>query len=840
MAKTAQAGIERKVTLARATLTWEALWAALCWPLILTAALAAIILSGLLSELPDVARYGVLAFSLGAIAWSLGAFRRVHWPSTYDAMRRIETKSSLANRPVSTLNDTLAGSDADEASRTLWEEHKRRQLAALTNLKIGPPQSTWRDLDPMSLRVPASLALIAGLFLSQGDGFSHFREAFNIGPVSAQTPMSLDAWLKPPAYTGKPPLLLTSPAYVERLKTDDEILVPENAGLVIRLNGASDPRLSFSGLADEGQTPIEIKDQPAKTRFESGVFEAETQLTRPALVQVFDGDTELASWRISLIPDLPPTIENVDQPKATKLGNLTLKWKAADDYGVASITSRIDLADEQADGVGFDGTGVFQFDPPKLNISLRKRAPKVEVGTTNADLGAHPWAGLMVDLTLDATDAAKQTATSKTISLKLPERYFTRPLARALVEQRKTLIMDPDASLEVEKLLSAILIYPEGLIDNSGTHIAIAAAISRIRNIVDHEDVEEAVNMLWQLAVHIEEGDLSDARAQVEAARKALERAIAEGASPEQLKELMSKLRDAMDKYLQSMKKEMERRLAEGQTNRQNPSPNSKNITEQDLQKMLDAIEKLAESGSKEAAQDLLAQLEELLKNMEPGFAQQGNQQGQQDGSEMLNELSEMMRKQQELMDQTQRGQGQELGEMGDDPGDNPGNRSGNSRQGDLADRQGDLERQLQEFMDKLGQQGLRTPPQLGEAGRQMNGAQESLEQRDRQQALGQQGEALDQMRQGAQDMARQMQQQAQGNQNNTGPDGRPGGVTDPLGRPKASNEEYEHPNENAVGLEQAARRAREILENLRSRSNIPDLPRIDRDYIERLLQGLY
>ena len=30
--------------------------------------------------------------------------------------------------------------------------------------------------------------------------------------------VTLDAWLKPPAYTGKPPLLLTSPAEIEKLK----------------------------------------------------------------------------------------------------------------------------------------------------------------------------------------------------------------------------------------------------------------------------------------------------------------------------------------------------------------------------------------------------------------------------------------------------------------------------------------------------------------------------------------------------------------------------------------------------------------------------------------------
>jgi hypothetical protein len=47
-------------------------------------------------------------------------------------------------------------------------------------------------------------------------------------------------------------------------------------------------------------------------------------------------------------------------------------------------------------------------------------------------------------------------------------------------------------------------------------------------------------------------------------------------------------------------------------------------------------------------------------------------------------------------------------------------------------------------------------------------------------------------------------------------------------------------PKENMLPSELAIRRAREILEMLRARANTPDLPRIDKDYIDRLLRGLY
>jgi uncharacterized protein (TIGR02302 family) len=647
----------------------------------------------------------------------------------------------------------------------------------------------------------------------------------------------LDAWLKPPAYTGRPPLLLTSPAQIEALKLDNEILTPENASLTLRLDGATAPRIGFYDIV--GDNPSELKDLAAKSKFENGLFQSEAKLNRPALIKVYDGDRELAAWHVAVIPDQPPAIAVQGEPKTEGLGALTLKWKATDDYGVLSITAQIDLADNQEDGVGFTNNGVFLFEPPNLPVTLRKSAPKEEVGTSSADLTAHPWAGLMVDLTLEAKDAAKHTTTSKVVTFKLPERLFTKPLARALIEQRKSLIMDPATLPKAQQLLSALLIYPEGLIEGSGTHIAIASVVSRLRNLRDPTDLNEALDMLWQIAVNIEDGNLSDARKDVEAARKALEKALAEGASPEELQQLMQQLRKAMDRYMESMNEESKKRQAQGQKDRS--SQNRKTITQKDIQKMLDTIEKLSQNGAKDAAKEMLSQLEDILKNMEPGMAREGEQQDPSAANEMLNELSEMMRKQQELMDKTQRqpqpGEGDQLNREGDDPG----NRSGNEGPSSLAGEQGDLAEQLEQFMKGMGRNGLEAPPSLGAAGKKMGDAEQSIRQSDRDQALDQQGEALSQLREGAQNMARQLQQAGKSGQDNNGREGRAkGDAKDPLGRPQPSKDDQYGPDKNMLPSELAIRRAREILESLRARANTPNLPSIDKDYIERLLRGLY
>ena len=149
--------------------------------------------------------------------------------------------------------------------------------------------------------------------------------------------------------------------------------------------------------------------------------------------------------------------------------------------------------------------------------------------------------------------------------------------------------------------------------------------------------------------------------------------------------------------------------------------------------------------------------------------------------------------------------------------------------------------KQREELMKQFGQNGMPAPRAFGEAGRSMEGAEGSLREGDRDQALDQQGEALSKLREGARSMARQMLQQSQGQQQSQGRDGEArGDDLDPLGRPRASRGEDTGPDRDMLPSEQAIQRAREILEMLRSRAGETGLPKLERDYIERLLRGLY
>ncbi len=825
--------LKRTVWRARLALYWERLWAA-AYPLVMVLALFALaVLTGLLTLLPDLARYGALiAFAL-AFLWTLRPLLGLAFPARGEGLRRIETSSALDHRPVSASVDRPANPSLVAAA--IWEEHVARQLARLKHLRAGTPRSDLKWRDPYALRLAALLGVLAAAFLYRGDPLSNFADAVRFTPTQAQTALSLDAWVRPPAYTAKPPLLLTSEAIKERLQRDSELLVPEASLLVLRVAGAEAPRLAFYDLIG-GE---EIRDLNPKSGNESGTFTAQLRLERPAEIRVYDGSRTLAQWRLSVIPDVSPKVAFTADPEAEASGALALDWKASDDYGIASVTAKIALSDKQADGMGFATNGVFLFEPPAFPVPLNKSsAREIEDRTVN-DLTAHPWAGLSVDITLEAKDQAGKTGKSETKSVMLPERLFIKPLAKALIEQRKALVLDPDNTRNVQLMLDSLLMWPEGLIERSGTYIALRAIRSHVANASNHDDIKGAVDDLWKLALSIEDGDLADARAELDAIRKELQKALAEGAPPERIAELMDKLRDAMNKYLQSMAEESRRRMQQQGMQPQPIDPN-RLLSPEDLQKMLDTIQKLAESGANEAAQEMLSQLEDLLRNLQPGMAQQP--QGDTPLSEMLGDLSDLMRQQQQLMDETMRMPGQSGEPQQGEPNGGTPQEGQNGQQGQsLSQKQGALRQLLDELMGRLGQQGMEAPQSFGQAGKSMEDATGSLRQGRRDPALEQQSDALNALRDGAQSMARQMMQQGQGSTGNMGRHGPArGDDRDPLGRPTRSRGEDYGPTRNMLPGEAAIRRAREILDILRNRANNPYLPRVDRDYIDRLLRGLY
>ena len=798
--------LQTKIRLQRLALFWEKLWAALHWPLIAASALVAVLASGVLNTLPPPLPLIVVALLALTLLYSLRFLTSLKSPTRLEAMRKLEVNSDLQHRETSSLDDELA---AESSNSEIWEEHKRRGLAALAQVKLAPPQSQWRVFDPRALKLPALLAALVALVLGTGDLNSNFKQAFNFSNPIAAKPVVLDAWLKAPAYTGKAPVLLSSPAMVEKLKSQAEILTPNNAVLNVHVQNATKPQIEVFALGQS--TPVKLANVKSESN-EQG-FQSELTLDRPVTIKVMDGETELASYPLSLIADEAPKISIVGEPKAQGLGQLEVKWNASDDYGIKNVTAEISLADEQDGGTGFEGNGIFLYDPPIFKIALQRPNAKVLDQASTADLAGHAWAGFYAELVLTATDFAGHAVSTQPIRFKMPERDFSKSLAQALVEQRKKLILSPDAAPDVSTILTSLLTYPTDIKGQEGLLLNLVNIKARTVDATGTDDIVSVVQDLWPLIVQVEDGHLTDLRAEIEALKQQLENALRDKAPPEKIEELMRKMREAMNKLMDQLQKQS----ADGSEKPQN----GKGISPEDLQKMMDKIEQLSKNGSKDAAAQMLAELNKLLQSLKPGQSGQAGkgEKGKGGDQEQMDALSDLMSKQQKLMDETQR--------MGQDGKGQDGQGLGDKQQG------------LKDQAEKLGQ-GMGNGPgdALGEAGKSMGDAKGALEGGGKDDALRAQGEAMKKLQEGASKLAEQMAQTGQ--QGEDGPAGNRQD-NDPLGRPKsgASRPDFSK-GKNAVPSELAIRRAREILEKLRERSNEQGLDDTTKAYIDRLLKGLY
>jgi len=120
-----------------------------------------------------------------------------------------------------------------------------------------------------------------------------------------------------------------------------------------------------------------------------------------------------------------------------------------------------------------------------------------------------------------------------------------------------------------------------------------------------------------------------------------------------------------------------------------------------------------------------------------------------------------------------------------------------------------------------------------------MRGAREALEGDDPGEALDEQVEAMDALREGARELGEAMRQQAQQGQGDRAGRGDPNAQDegrDPLGRPTANRGALEGSDTEVPG-EEALKRARELLDEIRKRSGDRTRPQLELDYLRRLLE---
>jgi uncharacterized protein (TIGR02302 family) len=828
--------LDRALGRALWSIFWERLWPALASIATAGGLFLAISWLGVWLWLPPIGRaIGLFLFFVLCVAATVPLFL-VRMPNAMDGLRRLDRGSRLPHRPATTIADQMAASENDPHAVALWRAHVERALRAVHVLKAGMPVPRLAARDPMALRALVLILAVSTFLAAGGERGRRIAAAFDWQGVIAGGNYRVDAWVTPPAYTGRPPLILQGLRPGETARTAAAIAVPTGSTLIIRATGKKDLDIAVSGAvtAAAGEAQPQLPTGSEERRFTiAGAGSAKVR-----------GNDDLV-WSFTAIPDRAPTIALAKEPESQGRGTLALVYKMEDDYGV--VDAQATFA-RKLPAASADRTPHPLFGAPEFTLVLPQARTKNGVGQSTKDLTEHPWAGVDVVMTLVARDEANNEGRSAPHEFRLPERPFVKPLARALIEQRRVLALDADTKDQVLTALDALALAPERFIPEAGIYLGLRSIYWHLARAQNDDGLRDVVGRLWQMAVNIEDGNVSEAEQALRAAQEALRQALERGASEEEIKRLMDQLRAALDRFMQALAEELRR-------NPQMARPldqNMRNLRTQDLRSMMDRLERLARSGAKDAARKLLEELQSLLENLQ--MARPGGQMDGDDGDDMLSaldELGDMIRKQQQLRDRTfrqgqdqrrQRGQGQQ-GQQGDQ-----------NSYGELRQNQQALRDQLNKLLEELrkrgfpqpGQQGQQGQPgqsgemgSLGSAGEAMGDAEGSLGEGNADGAVDSQGRALEALRRGAQALAQSMQQQGYGlgpGQPGNRAQGRADQGTDPLGRPLRGRD-YGDDTTVKVPGEIDVQRARRILEELRKRFGESFRPQLELDYIERLLK---
>jgi len=857
-------GLRWPLALTRVGMVAERLVASL-WPLFSVVLVGlAILMLGLQDLVAVEVVWGGGVLLLAAVLAGLWfGLRRFRLPSRAEAMERLD--ASLPGRPIQALMDDQAIGQTDAASAAVWRAHQARMAARAAEAKAVPGDLNTAPRDPYALRYVAVLAFAVALL---------FGSIWRVGSVADMTPGAGDAlaggpvwegWIEPPRYTGQPTLYLND-------QESGDLSVPVGSLITVRLYG------EIGALTLSETVSARIGDVPAASD------PAQDFIVRQ------DGSLEIAgpggrAWSIAVKPDTAPTVEQDGAPDTTALGEMTLPYTAQDDYGVEAGEARITLDLASVDRRF--GLTIAPEPRPDLVVALPVPVAGDRAFFKEAlveDFSKHPWANLPVQVELMVLDASEQQGFSDATEMILPGRRFFDPMAAAIIEMRRDVLWNRENAARIAQILRTAAHRPEDVFRKATTALRVSKAIDRVETLASYgmtdEMQEDLAERLWGLALIIEEGDLADALARLERARERLEEAMRNGATDEEIAELMRELRQATDDYLRQLQRQaqLDAEQNDERGGQQQPNQQQMQLTQDDIQRMMDRIQELMEQGRMAEAEQAMRELQEILENLRMSQNQQG--QGQSPGQQAMEGLGETLREQQGLSDEAFRdlqeqfnpnaqagenegnqgrnggqgqgqsheggqqqgqGQGQGQGQAQNGQQSQPGATGEGNLQQNLADRQQSLRDELRRQQGSLP--GAGTPEgdaareALDRAGRAMEGAEDALRDQDYAEAIDNQAQAMEALREGMRNLGEMMAEQQQNGQQGQGMSeaDRRSASRDPLGR-EEGGEGSIGTDENMLQGEDAYRRAQELLDEIRRRSAEAERPEEELDYLKRLL----
>ncbi len=828
--------ITRRLALARLSLIAERVMAALWAPLMLGAAFLALALFDVLPALPAVLHTLVL-FGLAAALLVLlrRGFTGFRWPTALEARHRLETASGIDHRPLTAWEDNLSYK-ADRGQNKLWMAHRLRMRGLIEKLRSPWPAAVIAAKDPYALRGLIILLCVFGGLSAQGDIAARLVRAINPIVASETGVLDVKVWITPPAYTQRAPVLLDPFADPESAPVEP-IAAPQGSQLLVVVTGTQ--RQARLTLDDTSIDLTQMDD--ASQRYE-GPLPAGTDLA------VRQTGRLLGHWSLQPITDTAPVIAVVETPEDSARHRVRFKYAAEDDYGIANVSGRIERPQE---------TRVYARDwDSEFAVTAPPLTPKVLEQQSFQDFTAHPWAGETVTMTLTARDSAAQSGTSEPVEFRLPERLFTHPVAATVIRYRKDLIENPSTGPMAARALGRLMEVPESYGGDFTVHLAMATARSRLRLQNPFDVLDGVLDLMWQAAIRMEDGALAVAEQALTEAEEALTEAIENGASPEQINQLIAQLQRALMEYYQALAEKM----PDSSFPMNAQTGDLQTMGAQDLAQMMEQLSQLSEMGAEDAAREMMSELSNMLEMLRNAALNPSSNPDMEAARQMMDDLRQITEEQSDMLNQTfeqarqqalERNQrGRPFGEQrrGEDGGSDPerGESGQREQQGaeqngeEAAAEQDELRRRLGDLMGRMAEMTGQVPEDLGDAEQAMREAEEALKDGAFRPASDSQAEALAKLQSGMQGAAEQMmqalaQQGMAGLIPIPGQAGLPFGALGPnLGPDQGEDMELPTTQPDTRGLSQ---RSREILEEIRKRAGQRLRPREERQYLRRLLE---
>ena len=784
--------------------------------------------------------------ALLVFAW-LGVRAKRAWrqPTEEEARARLAEDARLDAGAFEALRDQPTRYDA--FSVALWQRERERAVERAEKARAGPPRVRLDELDPYKLRYGLLVALLLGLLIANVNAPDRLARAFlpDPGPLLGDQEMAIEAWATPAEYTHAGPVSL-SEVIGERVET------PPSVEVTVRLTGPTGaPVLVFNGGGEHVRQRFE--------RAADGAWEARMQIPRGGQLKIVRFHTR-AQWRLAPAPDAAPTADFVAPMASLPDEHVAISWRARDDFGVRRMALRVRPINPPE--------GLVRADPVDTELEVPAGDPAEAQSEGTIDLAAHPYAGMEVEARVVAFDALGQEGVSDPMRFTLPEKVFLQPLAQAAIEIRRHMLAErrayteersaerrtipagdiilgtqrieirdydrrpslqraPEGIRRAARLIDALTMEPhDGYFRDLAVFLGFRSARAQLDVARDIDATEVAADTLWRTALRAEYGGAADARRALEEAQRQLAEALAQNAPQERIRQLMDALRRATENYMQALVQEA---LRNGDRANMEDTEEQTSISGQDIQQMLEQVQRLSEQGRNEEANQLLQQLANILANMEVQLEQAQGEGGEQSDEQMqqsMDALSEQMGEQRALRDETRQEQQEQQGQGG-----SGGNQQGGQGGDQLAQRQSEIREGLAEAQRMAEESGAAPSNDLNAAGEAMRQAEEALRRGDLEGAERAQSAALENLREGAESLAAEMRERGQQSQSQQQSGD---GARDPLNRPvngsAGTNGEGEIPSQADPV------RAREIFDEIRRRAQDPNRPEAEREYLRRLL----